>query len=111
MATLDQGLPAPVMNWDAEDQQISFQEFWDMAKLYLEVKGMEREVMWKHIILLLVQEHMVRWNPSGLQRVTKGKFLLCGTNFSVPFNPAFSGTISKKHIPHLIKRNRRPWTS
>ena len=42
-----------MISQDVEDQQIAFQEFQGMALLYLKVKDIEREVMWKHIILLL----------------------------------------------------------
>ena len=50
MVTVKQGIPTSIMNWNAEDQQVTFQEFSDMAKLYLEVKGIEKNIMWKQII-------------------------------------------------------------
>ena len=43
------------MNWDGKDKQITFQEFRDMADLYFEAKGIEIEVMWKHIVLQVGQ--------------------------------------------------------
>ena len=108
MATVDQGLPGPIMNGDAEDQQIALQEFRDMAELYLEVRGIEREVMWNHIILLLGRKGMTRQKASGLMEAKRRELKTVCEKFSSSIQSSNIFRSTLKFIPHFIN-TRMKW--
>ena len=66
MAIYDQCILTTMMNWNAKDQHMAFQEFRDIAELYLKVKDITGKIMWRHIILLHKMESI--WIHQGQEK-------------------------------------------
>ena len=49
------------MDWNTKYQHIAFQKILDMARFYLAVKGMDKEVTRKHITVMPGQECMTTY--------------------------------------------------
>ena len=70
-----------LQSW-TETELTAFKEFLDMVELYLKADGIERESMWKHIMLLLGQEGMTSLRAIGLKQADRRNPLMVWDKFA-----------------------------